>query len=597
VDEAESVDARKAEEEGAAGEMRSVRTKTEFPRRGLAPTDELSAYELERLANIARNEEVLRALELDVSSSALRESARSRPKPTARGVGRPKEKAEHGPIRRSGRHAGLEAEFAGGIVSESADGKVLTLANGDIIGSGKAAFKAANGASEAKERVVEPQLPFRSHVAKDAALEEEWAASTAADEKQTPLQRERAQSLLPEMTGAREAAEKADQAMLELLASATSPAAFRKGSGGLNEGADDGSDENGSGKASKGSKGGSDAGTVWTSGIGLSALEKVHLDESDAVKVTVKATVHLKFQPRGDTLCVAAGDKDGNVSLWHADRASDSASDGVFLCAPHTQYISGLEWSAHDAGVLYTASYDGTVRALHPQKGSWELLYSRTHSEFSAFTLSAPSETTTLWLGSSDGRLSARDTRSPSETLAPVAVHANKVNCLSMCGARPYLLASAGTDRAVRVWDVRKLGAKPKPLAEMLSSNSSQSAEWSPDGRASLLTTHWDDRLRIYDGLGLDTAPAPKAREIKHCTRTGRWVVPFRAVWTPAGDGVVVGAMDRSAVIFNASNGSKANVLRSPEIMTAIPSRNTVHPSLPVVACATNSGRLHLYRA
>eukprot|EP00965_Chrysotila_dentata_P120738 3993157-Pleurochrysis_carterae.AAC.3 len=121
VDEAESVDARKAEEEGAAGEMRSVRTKTEFPRRGLAPTDELSAYELERLANIARNEEVLRALELDVSSSALRESARSRPKPTARGVGRPKEKAEHGPIRRSGRHAGLEAEFAGGIVSESAD--------------------------------------------------------------------------------------------------------------------------------------------------------------------------------------------------------------------------------------------------------------------------------------------------------------------------------------------------------------------------------------------------------------------------------------------------------------------------------------------
>lgn len=30
--------------------------------------------------------------------------------------------------------------------------------------------------------------------------------------------------------------------------------------------------------------------------------------------------------------------------------------------------------------------------------------------------------------------------------------------------------------------------------------------------------------------------------------------------------------------------------------MTAIPSRNAVHPHLPVLAAATNSGRIHIYR-
>lgn len=40
--------------------------------------------------------------------------------------------------------------------------------------------------------------------------------------------------------------------------------------------------------------------------------------------------------------------------------------------------------------------------------------------------------------------------------------------------------------------------------------------------------------------------------------------------------------------------------LASPQLhsdhMTAIPSRNVAHPALPVLAAATNSGRIHVYR-
>ena len=71
---------------------------------------------------------------------------------------------------------------------------------------------------------------------------------------------------------------------------------------------------------------------------------------------------------------------------------------------------------------------------------------------------------------------------------------------------------------------------------------------------------------------------------------------PFRAVWTPAGDGVVVGSMKREVELFDAVSGKLTLKLSDPERMTAIASRFAVHPTLNVVAAGTASGRLHIYR-
>lgn len=53
--------------------------------------------------------------------------------------------------------------------------------------------------------------------------------------------------------------------------------------------------------------------------------------------------------------------------------------------------------------------------------------------------------------------------------------------------------------------------------------------------------------------------------------------------------------MKRAVDIFDATTGALAAQLSS-GAMTAIPSRNAVHPVLPVLAAATNSGRIHIYR-
>ena len=56
-------------------------------------------------------------------------------------------------------------------------------------------------------------------------------------------------------------------------------------------------------------------------------------------------------------------------------------------------------------------------------------------------------------------------------------------------------------------------------------------------GSRRLVSTSFDNTLRIWDGAS-GLAPL---RTIKHDNNTGRWVLPFRAVWNAAGDGVIVG--------------------------------------------------------
>ena len=137
----------------------------------------------------------------------------------------------------------------------------------------------------------------------------------------------------------------------------------------------------------------------------------------------------------------------------------------------------------------------------------------------------------------------------------------------------------------------------------------SQGAEWAPNGSGMLAATCFDDKLRVYSLSGpAEKMAASQAKTvttnkgiqptatIKHCTKTGRWVVPFRVTWTASGDAIICGGMNRKCEIYDAVKGTKQASFVSPDLMTAIPSRNAAHPNGQVIACATNSGRVHLFQ-
>ena len=67
---------------------------------------------------------------------------------------------------------------------------------------------------------------------------------------------------------------------------------------------------------------------------------------------------------------------------------------------PHT-HPAGLKWAGGTscASHLFTASYDGSVRALDVATGVWELLLSTEGAEFSCFDVTADGRLVGWWVG------------------------------------------------------------------------------------------------------------------------------------------------------------------------------------------------------
>lgn len=254
------------------------------------------------------------------------------------------------------------------------------------------------------------------------------------------------------------------------------------------------------------------------------------------------------------------------------------------------------------AGRLITCAYDGAVRALDAEKGVFtELFASGDNDEFSGCDVTADGRT--AYAVDNRGNLHVVDARSGKLAAPAVGLHDKKINTVHVePGAERQLATSCG-DQTVCVWDVRHAGQGAKPVSRLRHSKSCQAAYFAPDGSGNLLTTCYDDLLRVWrpkpspgGGSSAINDDPTSALKIKHNNQTGRWVLPFRAVWTPAADGVVVGSMKREVELFDAASGKLTAKLSDTERMTAIASRFAVHPSLDIIAAGTASGRLHIFR-
>lgn len=410
------------------------------------------------------------------------------------------------------------------------------------------------------------------------------------------------------------------------------------------------------------------------------------------------ACVHLAFHPGAGALVVAAADKYGAVALWDVERrggrssgspvaetagavemesgdepegpeagsgdaGAESEEDGVLDLDYHRQYVSGLKWAGGGGGGggggarLFTASYDGSVRAFDPGCGGRAVLvHGSEEDEYSAMDVSRNGDL--VLLGNNDGELALIDTRmggggegggrpagvrstrhSPSPGLSPVThrcvfsgvdIADKKINTVGFEPGSEMLVVTSSTDSSIKIWDLRRAGPGMTPLLQGRHAQTCQAAHFCPDGSRRIASTSFDDTVRVWDASGVtvggedgadgttatptpkiktktkasrgsssssssDPAPLVQTRLIQHNNHTGRWVLPFRAVWAPDGGALAVGSMRRAVDVLDPGTGKVLSVLSS-EHMTAIASRNAFHPTLPVMVAATNSGRLHIYR-
>ena len=315
----------------------------------------------------------------------------------------------------------------------------------------------------------------------------------------------------------------------------------------------------------------------------------------------------------------------GGGEKTKSKNARAASSGGVF--APAILHAEA-EWSAFDC------SDDGRL-GIVADKGGEALLFDpragAAAAVSAAATAASSASASAASGGGGDGSSSAAappprpSSALPKCVVAAFSLHEKKINTLSIdCSGGGNLFAASASDGSIQVFDLRKLllgsassssssgsnknircdlGADPsrraraaKPVMAGGHAQSCQGAFFNPDGSGRLVSTSRDNTVKIWSTSGdsPSSLSAPLV-SIRHDNNTGRWITPFRAVFTPRGDGVVLGGMRRTVDVYSAADGRQLAALRS-DFMTAIGSRVAMHAERPVLAAATASGRVNVWR-
>jgi WD40 repeat protein/tRNA A-37 threonylcarbamoyl transferase component Bud32 len=193
------------------------------------------------------------------------------------------------------------------------------------------------------------------------------------------------------------------------------------------------------------------------------------------------------FSPGGGALAGAA--RDGTVRVWEIQSGRES------LCVRGASPVHAVAFSP-DGTRLAAGCNDGTARVWDAATGQ-ELLALRGHDGLVHAVAFSP-DGRHLATASQDGTVQVRDART-GELIQTLRGHAGAVRSLAY--GREGRLASAGDDKAVRLWD-----PAGRPLLALGGHTETLHAlAFSPDGHR-LASASDDGTIKVWDGTPLERA-------------------------------------------------------------------------------------------
>lgn len=271
----------------------------------------------------------------------------------------------------------------------------------------------------------------------------------------------------------------------------------------------------------------------------------------------------------------------------------------------HTRTITSIIVSPFDQQKVYTSSYDSTIRVLDLEKDMcvpvWEP--SGKDDDVPLSGIDVPlTEENIIYFSTLQGAVGRVDTRTPKDAEI-FSLSDNKIGGFSLNPREPHLLATASLDRTMKIWDMRKIKGKgdmryPQMLYEHDSRLSVSHAAWSSGGH--IATSSYDDTIKIYDFADKqkwDKKGMEPTHQVRHNNQTGRWVTILKPQWQKRPkDGIqkfTIGNMNRFVDVF-AANGEQLAQLGGDGI-SAVPAVAQFHPTMDWVAGGTASGKLCLW--
>ena len=201
---------------------------------------------------------------------------------------------------------------------------------------------------------------------------------------------------------------------------------------------------------------------------------------------TPSGVENLGFQPDGLHLFSALGD--GSVRLWNAKTGKETQT----LSGLHSGEIWGMAVSP-DGTHVATSGQDLTINVTNVKTGNHPPQFPQLGSNSVAFT----SDGKRLAAGGADSLIMIYDLETGAELHKLKGHQGGKVTDLQF-GANDQILASAGMDRTVQVWDLSDSQA-PK-LKKTLTAHQDFvfGVALSLDGKR-LASAGWDDRINVWD--------------------------------------------------------------------------------------------------
>ncbi|XP_030837503.1 DNA damage-binding protein 2 isoform X3 [Strongylocentrotus purpuratus] len=288
----------------------------------------------------------------------------------------------------------------------------------------------------------------------------------------------------------------------------------------------------------------------------------------------------LEWHPKHPTM-LAVGSKGGDLMLWDYSKGQDGWN--VVQGIGKGGSVQALRYDLSDPSWIFTSSIDGMVSRLsfdgQPKKiylntNDWNHWYCSVDINYTDSVLTAGDNNGNVVLMSRQG-----------EEMWKYRLHKQKVTHCEFNRRCPWLLATASTDKTVKMWDIRNVSSKTSYIYQMNHERPINSAYFSPDG-TKLLTTDQHSHLRIYSGPMWDTLE----RTIIHPHRFFQHLTPIKATWHPFQNLIVVGRYPdatlegfehdtvRSIDAYDVSSGELVCRLMD-QCATGIQSLNVFNPS------------------
>lgn len=378
----------------------------------------------------------------------------------------------------------------------------------------------------------------------------------------------------------------------------------------------------------------------------MSNLEIWDAWEPNRIKITPERIYSMSFHPTASKPIAFAGDKLGNLGIvdgsqkrdigvkWEdgedvgvkkeqSDSADEDEEDDpdpvITTIKPHTRTISAMHTHPSKATILYTASYDSSIRGIDLEKQTAVEIYGPTDREedepVSGIDM-ATTDPNVIYFTTLNGAFGRHDTRESAAATELYQLSEKKIGGFSLNPLAPHYVATASLDRFMRLWDLRKITKKlPTLVGEYESRLSVSHAAFNSAGQVA--TSSYDDTIKIHSfgvgshggtdalesmqtwkiGYQLDEDVMKPETVVRHNCQTGRWVTILKPQWQRhPQDGIqklCIGNMNRFVDVYSA-NGEQLAQLGGDGI-TAVPAVAVFHPTQDWIAAGTASGKLCLW--